>query len=94
VEATLEQFTPIIRLSKLEIELMCPMFKNTKALINAQIPFPGWGEVYKIFREEDYLDIVPPSDLSMRNIDDLVFINIRRSHLHTIATRTLVMPCS
>jgi hypothetical protein len=30
----------------------------------------------------------------MRNVDDIVFSNIRRSHLHTIVARTPVMPCS
>jgi len=29
----------------------------------------------------------------MRNVDDLVFTNIRRSRLHKISTRTPIMPC-
>jgi len=63
-------------------------------LTNYQIPFPGWDEVYRIFREEDYVDIVPPSDSAMRNTNDFVFTNIRRSHLHNFSSRTLAMPYS
>jgi hypothetical protein len=59
-----------------------------------QIPFSRWGELYRRLYEEDYANVIPPSDPQMRNVDELVFINIRKSHLHYVATRTLIMPCS
>jgi len=62
-------------------------------LINAKIHFPRWSEVYRRFKEHEYHDIVPPSDPTMRNTNDLEFTNIKRCHLHTIATRTPIMPC-
>ena len=34
-----------------------------------------------------------PSDLRNMNIDDILFSNTNRSHLHNIASRTLVLPC-
>jgi len=94
MEVTPKQFTLIFQLFKPEIEPLHPIFKDIEALINARSHFPIWGEVYRIFRQEYCLDIVPPSDPHMINTDDFVFVNITRSHLHTIPTRTLFMLCS
>jgi hypothetical protein len=54
MEATLEQFIPIIHISKTNIEHVHPFFKDTKALINVEIPFPSYGKIYRRLREVDY----------------------------------------
>jgi hypothetical protein len=75
-----------------------PIFKDTKVVISPQETFLGWGYIYiyiyiyRKFMEEDYLDVIPPSDLATINIDSFVFSNIRRSHLHIVVSRTPVMP--
>lgn len=46
------------------------------------------------FHAEYYPDVVPPSDPKMRGADYLVFINIRKSCLYSVAARTRIIPCS
>jgi hypothetical protein len=50
--------------------------------------------LYKRFQEEDYSYVILPSDPQMRGVDDLVFINTRKSCLHFVVARTPIMPCS
>jgi hypothetical protein len=73
---------------------MRPIYKDTEVHIGPKLPFSGWGEVYKRFHDEEYLDVIRPSDSKMRGGNDLVFINIGKSHLHSVATRTTIVPCS
>jgi hypothetical protein len=94
METTPKQYTLGIKLEKTNIELVRPIFKDIEALISPQATFPRWGDIYSKFREEDYLDVIPPSDPSIRNIDEFVFSNIRRSHLHIAVVRIPVMPYS
>jgi hypothetical protein len=67
------------------------IFKDTKAIIIPQANFKVWGDIYRKLGEEYYLDVIFPSDPSITNIDDFVFANIRRCHLHTIVAKTFVM---
>jgi hypothetical protein len=46
------------------------------------------------FRKEEYSDVVPHSDSVVREIDNKVFMNIRRSHLHFVGARAHVFPYS
>jgi hypothetical protein len=94
MEVNLEQFTLIIQLCKLDSEPVRTIFKDTKSQINPQISFPVWGEIYRRIREEDYPNLVPPSDPNRRNVDDIVFINIRRFFLHIVVARTPIITCS
>jgi len=73
---------------------MYHIFKDTKALANVQITFAQWGEICRKIREDEYDYIVPLSYQKFMNDDDMVFINIRLSHLHTIIARTRIIPCS
>jgi hypothetical protein len=73
---------------------MRPIYKDTYAHIGSQVPFLGWGEFCEIVHEEVYPYVIPPSDPEMRGEDDVVVINIRKSHLHYVVTITLLMPFS
>jgi hypothetical protein len=78
MQIILEQFTLTIYLDKPKIKRVQFIFKDIKAPVSLQVTFQGWGDI----------------DISMRNVDDMVFYNIGRSHLHTIVFRTPIMPCS
>jgi hypothetical protein len=93
MDVTPKHFTLITQLSEPEIEPLHPISKYSKVLINSQVPFPRWDQIYKIFREEDCPDIVPLSGPKKRNVDDLVVTNIIRSHLHTTALINQIMSC-
>jgi hypothetical protein len=74
-------------------EPMRPVFRDT-ATNSGLESFPGWGEIYRRLKDEDYPQVVPPADPDDRDIDDHVFPNIRAAHLHIVGARTAVLPCS
>jgi hypothetical protein len=62
----------VIQIPKPELEPLRPIFKDIDAITGSQLPFPGWGELYRIFQIEDNPNVVPPSDPEMRGVDDMV----------------------
>jgi hypothetical protein len=44
--------------------------------------------------EADYPYVILPSDPIIRNIDDFIFSNIKRSQLHIVDARTPIIHCS
>jgi hypothetical protein len=55
---------------------MYHIFKDTKVLVNVQITFTQWGEIYRKIREDEYHYIFHLSYPKIMNYDDMVFINI------------------
>jgi hypothetical protein len=92
MEVTPNHYKLMIQLAKLDIEPTSPIFKDIKAFIDMQLLFPRWSDIYRKFTEKDYLDVLPPGHPIIKNIDEFVFSNIKRSHLHIVSTRALVMP--
>jgi hypothetical protein len=74
-----------------EEHLPCPIYRDTEPSSRTQVHFPGWNDLY--FKKEEYLEMIPHNDPTMREIDDKVFMNIYKSCLHIVATREPVFPC-
>jgi hypothetical protein len=69
-----------------------PTFGDTEESTRSKVALPQWGDLFNIIIEEDYLEYIPHSNLDLRVLNDQVFLNIRRSYLHMVARRTLVLP--
>ena len=89
----IEPFVSIIQLAKLDKTLQAYL-QRCWAIISLELSFLGWEEIFKRFKKKDYLDVIPPSDATRKNIDDNAFSNIRGSHLHNIVDITPVLLCS
>jgi hypothetical protein len=83
----------IIQLMATEEPLSRPIFKDIKASTETQVLLLGWKELFLKFKNEYYLGIVPHGDPTIRQVDDRVFMNIRKSCLHFVAARASVFSC-
>jgi hypothetical protein len=54
----------------------------------------GRNELYQKLYSDDYPDVIPHSDPTIKEVDDKVLINIRKYCLHFVLIRTLVILCS
>lgn len=72
------------------------LYLETENLITKDTALPRQSRISSKFKEEDIQspDIVPLRDPDRRNYDDLVYHNIRKSCLHSVAARVPVLPCS
>jgi hypothetical protein len=84
---------PVIKTSTKKVFTQPLAFGDTEASTGTKVVLPHWGELFKKISQEEFLEYVPHSDPDVRVLDDEVFLNIRRSYLHMVASRTPVFPC-
>jgi hypothetical protein len=73
VEIEIEITEHVINFPKLDHEHLKPVFGDTENLISKDKTLPKCGGIFRRFKEENFPDIVPLSDPSRRNFDDLVY---------------------
>ena len=89
----IEPFVSLIQLAKPDRTLQVYL-QRCWAIISLELSFLGWEEIFKIFKNKDYPDAIPPSDVVRKRLDDNAFFNIRGSHLHNIVDINPVLICS
>jgi hypothetical protein len=74
-----------------------PSFWDTESCTRGgaitQVPIPVWNDLFIKFKDQEYLESTPHNNLELREVDDSMFLYIRRSRLHSIASRAPFMPC-
>jgi hypothetical protein len=84
---------PIIRTSTKKVFTQPLAFGDTEASTRTKVVLPHWGELFNKISWEEFSEYIMHSDPDMRKLDDEVFLNIRRSYLHMVASRTPMFPC-
>jgi hypothetical protein len=84
---------PIIRTSTKKVFTQPLAFGDTEASMRTKVVLPHWGELFNKISWEEFSEYIMHSDPDMRKLDDEVFLNIRRSYLHMVASRTPMFPC-
>jgi hypothetical protein len=67
-------------------------FWDIEVNIGTKTIFPCWEDLFKKIKHEEFSEYAPHSDPNTRKLDDEVFVNIRKSYLHMVVSRTLVFP--
>jgi hypothetical protein len=70
-----------------------PLFKDTDNSITSKVTLPSWFDLYKKIHYEYFPKFMPHSDPKVREMDDQMFQNIRRSSLYMVVARTPILPC-
>jgi hypothetical protein len=83
---------PVIKTSTKKAFIQPPAFGDTDASTRSKMALPHWGEIFNKISREEYLEYIPHSDPDVRVLDDEVFLNIRRSYLHMVASKTPIFP--
>jgi hypothetical protein len=63
-----------------------PAFGDTEASTGSKIVLRQWGHFFNRINWEYYLEFIPHSDPDVRMLDEQLFLNIRRSSLHMVAS--------
>jgi hypothetical protein len=69
-----------------------PLFKDTNTSMKSKVLLPTWLDLDNKIHHDDFLEFAPHSDPKVRELDDQMFQNIKRSSLYMVASRTLVLP--
>jgi hypothetical protein len=70
-----------------------PLFKDRDNNTTSKVMLPSWIDLYNKIQYEYFLEFTPHSDLEVRELDDQVFQNIRRSSLYMVVAKTHIFPC-
>jgi hypothetical protein len=84
---------PVIGTSTKKAFTQPSAFGDTEENTGGKAVLRDWGELFKKISREEFSEYIPHNDLDMRKLDDEVFLNIRRSYLHMVASITLFFPC-
>jgi hypothetical protein len=84
---------PVIKTSRKKFFTQPPAFGDTEASTGTKATLPHWGELFKKISWEKFPEYILHSHPDVRNLNDEVFLNIRRSYLHMVANKTPVSPC-
>jgi hypothetical protein len=68
-------------------------FGDTEVSTGSKTTLPHWGELFNKIIQKEYPEYVQHSDPDVRELDDEVFLNIRWSYLHMVASITPIFPC-
>jgi hypothetical protein len=84
---------PVIKTSTKKYFPQPPVFGDTKESTRSKATLPQWGDIFNKISQEEYPEYIPHNIPDVRELDDQVFPNIRRSYLHMVASRTPIFPC-
>jgi hypothetical protein len=84
---------PMIKMSQKKPTNPPPLFKDTDMSMTSKVLLPTWLDLYKKIHHDDFPEFTPHSDPEVRELDDQMFQNIKRSSLYMVASRTHVLPC-
>jgi hypothetical protein len=93
-ENSFEEYVLMIQIPTPNDHWQRPAYKDIEAIIGEKTHFPGRNEIYQKLHMEEYVEVIPHNDPEIREFNENVFINIRKSCFHYVIVITLIINCS